>query len=238
LPDKDEIQRSVEEMVERVQRMDIKLEKDASGRLTRIVSEGVASDIIYDASGKIDGFSSRGRVTKVRMATDANRNPVLRFFDANGTELQPIDLKAIGLPSSVTNTITANSILPTADMIDVKEFARLERQRALERSSYLLSTNPSQKPLAKFAGDGDIPRWTPQQCQLKCDVERDLGLVECERGAGLEGAACAAGTAGLAELPPVAAAFAIWCGARTIDRFAACKADKYNRWYGCSLQCQ
>lgn len=171
------------------------------------------------------------------MANDANRNPVLRFFNSDGIELQPLDLKSIALPSSIINSMVGNSMFPVADMIDVKEFVRLERQRAMEQSAYLLANRPVRRPLAKFIGDGDVPRFTPQQCQLKCDFERDMSLTGCDRDAGTEGILCTLGTVGLAEVPLVAAGFAAWCGQRTLGRLAECRENTYRRHYNCGIAC-
>jgi hypothetical protein len=167
-PDKEEIQRSAQELVERVHRMDIKFEKDDSGRLTRIISEGVAKDIVYDANGKIDGFTTNGATTKARMAIDIKGNPVLRIFDSKGNELRPVDLKSIGLPSSFIDSVSGNKVLPTADMIDVKEFARMESQRANSNIAYLLSNKASRMrtgPLVKS--------------EMTCTDNEDAGTTTC-----------------------------------------------------------
>jgi hypothetical protein len=237
LPDKDEVQRSTEAVFERVRQMDIKIEKDANGRVTRVISEGVVTDVMYDATGKIDGYSSDGRITKIRTTTDANRNPVMRFFDGAGTELQPVDLKANGFLPSIINSMSTSSLFPATDMIDIKEFARLERQRSLERSASLLANKPSQKPLAKFIGDGDVPRFTPQQCQLKCDLERELGYNQCDRDSGDGLFWCAVGTAALLESAAGAAIFAGACTAANRRDLSTCRDNIAKRHYNCSLVC-
>jgi hypothetical protein len=263
LPDKEEIQHSASEMVQRIQRMNIKFEKDASGRLTRIISEGVATDIVYDANGKIDGFTTNGATTKARMATDVKGNPVMRFFDSKGDELQPIDLKSAGFLPSFIDSISGNKILPTADMIDVKEFARLESQRAKDKISYLLSIKSANKQTARpkpptnngsnsdcegpdaddcaytggGGGDSGGGGNTERVCQASCDYNRDVGIAQCESAAGNEAALCATGTALLLENPLAAVAFAGWCAQRTSNRLAECKVNVAGRAYNCSVRC-
>jgi hypothetical protein len=255
-------------LVERVQRMDIKLEKDASGRVTRIISEGVATDIVYDANGKIDGFTTNGATTKARMATDIKGNPVMRFFDSKGIELQPVDLKSAGFPPSLIDSVSGNKIMPTADMIDVKEFARMESQRANDKMAYLLSnkaskvrTGPSVKNEMTCTdnedagtttcivenGDGGAGNGSQNDraasermrvCQLRCDYFRDVGIAECESRAGNEAALCAVGTALLLENPLAAGVFAGWCAQRTANRLAECKVNTASSTYSCSIQCR
>ena len=148
-PDNQEIQRNAQELVERVPHIDVKFEKDVSGRLTRIIIEGVPTDIVYGANGKIDGFTTNGATTKARMATDVKGNPVLRFFESTGNELQPVDLKSIGFPQSVIDSISGDKVMPTADMIDVKEFAKIASQRANDKISYLLSIRGVKKSIVR-----------------------------------------------------------------------------------------
>ena len=265
LPDKEEIQRTARELVERVQRMDIKFEKDASGRLTRIISEGVVTDVVYDANGKVDGFTTNGAMTKARMATDVKGNPVMRFFDGKGDELQPVDLKSAGFLPSFIESVSGNKIFPAADMIDVKEFARLESQRAKDKISYLLSIKSANKqpvraksPIGSASSSdcvgpdaGDCPDTggggvyvpggggggTERVCQATCDYNRDVGVAECESRAGNEAALCAAGTALLLENPFAAAGFAGWCAQRTSGRLQECKVNVAGRAYSCSVRC-
>ncbi len=243
--------------------MDIKFEKDASGRLTRIISEGVATDIVYDANGKIDGFTTNGATTKARMATDIKGNPVLRIFDSKGNELQPVDLRSIGLPSSFIESVSGNKILPTADMIDVKEFARMESQRASERINYLLSIRDATKPRAKIGGGcedlpfgcgggdgGDIggggggggghPYFTPQkqqQCRLRCEFDRNIATNECDREASVRRAACGVGALMGAELPPAGIAFGLGCVVASENRTADCKNNVARINLSCSSSC-
>ncbi len=244
--------------------MNVKFEKDASGRLVRIITDGVATEVIYDANGKVDGYTTNGATTKVRMATDINRNPVMRFFDSKDNELQPIDLKSAGFPSAVVDSMSGDKIMPTADMIDVKEFARMELQRASQKSAHAMSIRAATKSLAKSdidcgrAGpDGDCldngggvggggtggihGLLTPQQqrvCVLRCDLNRDIGLNNCDRAANLRIFACAAGGALLIEAPPVAAVAAGACIAYSSDRTAECRDGIARTNYQCAAACE
>lgn len=248
--------------------MDIKFEKDATGRLTRIISEGVATDIVYDANGKIDGFTTNGATTKARMATDIKGNPVMRFFDGKGNELQPVDFKSAGFLPSFIDSVSGNKIMPTADMIDVKEFARMESQRANDKIAYLLSnkaskvtTGPSVKNEMTCTDNEDAGTTTciveggdggagnggqndrsaserMRVCQLRCDYFKEVGIAECDSRAGNEAALCAVGTALLLENPFAAAGFAGWCAQRTSNRLQECKVNTASNTYNCSIQCQ
>ncbi len=263
LPDKDEIQRGTHELIDRVQRMNVKFEKDAAGRLTRIISEGVATDIVYDVNGKIDGYTTNGATTKARMATDIKGNPVLRIFDSTGTELQPVDLKSIGFLPSLIESMSGNKIFPTADTIDVKEFARMESQRASERLAYLLSTRTLQKSGADIScgrpgPDGDCfdggggggggggsggvhGLLTPRQqrlCILRCDLEKELGQNNCDRAANARQFACAAGGALLLKVPPVAGVATGACLAYSADRTADCRDGVARATYKCNAACE
>jgi len=265
LLDKVEIQRTAQEMNERVKRMNIMFENDASGRLTRITREGVATDVIYDANGKVDGYTTNGTTIKVRMATDINHNPVMRFFDSKGNELQPVDLKSVGIPQPVIDSISGDKVMLTADTIDVKDFAWMELQRASQRSIQAMSIraaikSPKEKSFAKDCQtpgpDGDCldggggtgggvgaPHFilTPQQqrlCILKCDLDKERGLNYCERLASQRQFACAAGGVLLLEVPPLAGGATAACLAYSADVAANCRDGIAGRNYSCAAACE
>ena len=240
-PEREDFLRGADTLLKQAQRVDLKVEQDTSGRVSRVVIEGAATDFVYDANGKVDGFTTAGRSTKIRMAADPNGNPVIRFFDNNGIELTPIELKSIGFPQLIIDTVVANSHLAEAGVIEPKAFSAFEARRAAERFAVSSSNAPTQKLRgekqgAAFVGDGDTPRFTPQ-CLAKCDYELSGDLSKCDRADSDSTFVCGGLGLLMIENPIGAGAVVLVCLDRARGRLAECREFANWKRFSCVSNC-
>lgn len=233
--------RVVMELLDGVQRLDLRIEKDAGGRLARVITGGVATIINYDSSAQIDSFDTNGRTTKVRLASDRNSDTIVRFWDCSGTELQPVDLRGIGVPQSLIDSIIGDAIFPPAEMIDPKAFGALEPQLAIERAARGLANGLSpklhgEKIKSQFVGNGDIPLFTPQ-CTYISYARQSLDLNRCDFDDNAQLGICGVGSLGLAEVPPVALGAVIVCTGISKYELYTCKNQAIQKRFECVSKC-
>jgi hypothetical protein len=215
-----------------------KQEKDSTGRIAKVSIGDATFNVLYDGAGLIDGIESGGEIIKIRMSADGKRSAVLRLFKGDGNELRPIELAKLGLPAAKLKMIESNGLFPSEDHIDLAMFDALERQKHQADVQHMLSMRAARTSNLKFGGGVDGQPITPQpRCVAKCELERDLGLNQCDRENSVRLGVCGVGTLVYSETGPLAVIFGIVCAAASALDLSDCKDDVARRYFNCTASC-